>query len=901
MGNLLFRLRYFVATLNRSKTIGIIVIAIILVATPLTVFIAQKQQEIRQRASGPIDVLGPCVNHNTDCKFDSRTFVKIGNNLWESVTAYGRFWNWDGLDRTTVSSAASLDSIPKYNQPNGPCYNNPNCIFDTRTFVNVGSQVWESMTAYGKYYNLDSKDGHLLNNGILADITRYREICSQTPNPNLCKFDTRTYVTIGDNYIESITAYGKFWNFKADGTPFGNLNGSLLSSVNRYRDGPCQGHSNDCTFDTRTYFINPKDGHLWESVTAYGKLWNWDASNNNQLINQSGNLLSTIPRYAYIPPTPTPSSKTEIDTLKYYLGSDGYTSGSHWTKELEGVYYYRENNKGTGINKGNFVARRGTDYINRTIDWSNNTVFYSKWKANEAFEIYRWDDNYIYLFQDHNGDVPYNTFSNNAYIKRKMKIGESVSHDNKIIKYWGMVAGILEWKCRDEVAKQNDFYLAEECNKRAADPGRYDNGDIYCSLRDTRGEPGGILDFDYTITLEDRIENFQEDTGELGNQDVIVVRYTYPPNPYNNEISRYEKFYFSKDWGWIQWKMYVRYASQEPGSPDYLLMYTVFNKILNNQHTYPDRTKVCPTLTCTPGTWDPLACRSCQSDNKWGKPCTDFGPAGPSPGSSWCSCALGCSYYNQWENKYNPQSYPGCFATQTPPPTRYPTPRPTNIPTRRPTSTPTPTRRPTPSSTPTPRPTTTPISSPNFILNSASGKSCNQLCQQNNKTCQGVSHIPPSLTNNAAKWISTGGGYCALQNANCSTVMTNNNKVCAGGLNYHVADWTYCKCASAPTNTPTPTKTPSPTPTRTPTPRPTSTPTPIQYNSADVDHNGHVNVYDFDYWKYAFITPSSKQPNGTYKYSNGVQIWPDINKDGQVNFLDYNLWYKAMQNPNVVH
>lgn len=51
MSNLFFRLRYFVGTLNRSTIIGIIAIAIIFLATPFTVLIAQKQQDVRQRAS----------------------------------------------------------------------------------------------------------------------------------------------------------------------------------------------------------------------------------------------------------------------------------------------------------------------------------------------------------------------------------------------------------------------------------------------------------------------------------------------------------------------------------------------------------------------------------------------------------------------------------------------------------------------------------------------------------------------------------------------------------------------------------------------------------------------------------------------------------------------------------
>jgi hypothetical protein len=56
--------------------------------------------------------------------------------------------------------------------------------------------------------------------------------------------------------------------------------------------------------------------------------------------------------------------------------------------------------------------------------------------------------------------------------------------------------------------------------------------------------------FPYEMTLEAHIPNFDVG-GDLGIQDVIVLKFDYFGCPRN-----FEKFYYSREWGWIKWELY---------------------------------------------------------------------------------------------------------------------------------------------------------------------------------------------------------------------------------------------------------------------------------------------------------------------------------------------------------
>lgn len=111
---------------------------------------------------------GPCSGKcpNNECKFDTRSvFRDKDNKLVESITAYGRYWNWTQNGSEMIAwpdNGSYLYLITRYNQDQqngityyGPCYNKGvSCKFDTRTiFRESSTHVIESVTAYNKFWN----------------------------------------------------------------------------------------------------------------------------------------------------------------------------------------------------------------------------------------------------------------------------------------------------------------------------------------------------------------------------------------------------------------------------------------------------------------------------------------------------------------------------------------------------------------------------------------------------------------------------------------------------------------------------------------------------------------------------------------------------------------------------
>src|SRR3989344_8411088 len=118
----------------------------------LTVFFSASPVQAVENISVPCE-----GKTNNQCVFDTRLQVKVGNNYVESVTAYGKGWNWDpGKDNTSIpwpNNAFDLTSIEKYR--NGPCAGKTpgTCQFDTRGQFNLNGNLVESITAYGKGWN----------------------------------------------------------------------------------------------------------------------------------------------------------------------------------------------------------------------------------------------------------------------------------------------------------------------------------------------------------------------------------------------------------------------------------------------------------------------------------------------------------------------------------------------------------------------------------------------------------------------------------------------------------------------------------------------------------------------------------------------------------------------------
>ncbi len=174
-------------------------------------------------------------------------------------------------------------------------------------------------------------------------------------------------------------------------------------------------------------------------------------------------------------PVTTSSIPETINTLSYFLNTSG-------------------------------KALTGSHPMNQTL--AGNTAYYVKW-ASDSYEIYTYDNNYIYLSEDHSGSpVPGSyTFSNGKWLKISMKVGEQINAQDNMI--------------------QNYIVNSASC------------------------VPSTKASFPYTTTLLEHIPKYDAG-GQLGIQDVIVVLYDYR----TSGVSDYEKSYYAKGLGWIKWELY---------------------------------------------------------------------------------------------------------------------------------------------------------------------------------------------------------------------------------------------------------------------------------------------------------------------------------------------------------
>jgi hypothetical protein len=243
---------------------------------------------------------GPCSAANDDgnkalsCSIDSidRYTNSVGQTV-ESISAYGYQWQFDA-NGTQAGVARKLRSIARY--ANGPCQHAPaseECRFDTSTTVDYpGIGKYESITAYGRVWNFDQNGNSLPGSGaLLSNLPRYAiGPCGATVGAG-CRFDTRTLAqeSATGGIMEYITAYQHYWIY--DGT--GNLlkSGMLLNDP-RYRSGPCDA-IRSCGFETQE-FTRAADGGRIERVTAHGRYYEWDSLGNPSIYN--GLSLRDIPR-----------------------------------------------------------------------------------------------------------------------------------------------------------------------------------------------------------------------------------------------------------------------------------------------------------------------------------------------------------------------------------------------------------------------------------------------------------------------------------------------------------------------------------------------------------------------------------------------------------------------------
>ncbi len=202
------------------------------------------------------------------------------------------------------------------------------------------------------------------------------------------------------------------------------------------------------------------------------------------------------PAFATAPETPE-----IIDTLDYFVSK-------HLDKTLNGSH-----------NQNQVVA--------------GNISYYVKWEA-AVYEVHTWDDDYIYLREDHGWqyDKGY-AFRPGRWMKRSMKIGEAIAEPNNLGYYFNY------------------------------------NG---CELTNVSPAP-------YTMVLEKHVARYNMG-GDLGRQEVIVLKYDYSTE---NTPGNFERFYYSKEWGWVKWELY---------NHNKLIKTSIFNEI-SDPPTVPDINSSC--------------------------------------------------------------------------------------------------------------------------------------------------------------------------------------------------------------------------------------------------------------------------------------------------------------------
>lgn len=242
---------------------------------------------------------GPCsarASSSAVCKIDSiAQYKNSASAVTESIFAYGRVWkfNVSGLqtDRTR-----KLVGVTRYKD--GPCAAAPageECTLDTVSIVDFpGLGYVESITAYGKGWNYDMNGNLWAGNPFqLSSIARFASgPCAYASSPSACKFEARVLVDIpGHGFLEGINAYGRYFVYNVSGTL---LESGYTHDVPRYSSGPCSYRPSGslCNIDSRQVRVD-NTGNVIETLVAYGRFFEW---RNDVPTSNSGGLLTSTGR-----------------------------------------------------------------------------------------------------------------------------------------------------------------------------------------------------------------------------------------------------------------------------------------------------------------------------------------------------------------------------------------------------------------------------------------------------------------------------------------------------------------------------------------------------------------------------------------------------------------------------
>lgn len=195
----------------------------------------QNLKDIARYATGPCSRAEndkPCtINSATTMDYPNE-----GIGYVESPYAYGYFWNFfaSGEQWPEDSTNLPLSSVDRYAE--GACEGNSKCSFDTRNLIvweGWGDGLIESITVGDSYWIYDGT-GEIIQSGTLRDIDRFAQGPCRYGSSNACRFDSRDlYNDKNDVQWETVTAYGRYFEWK-DGMPTAN-HGRLLTDIERLR------------------------------------------------------------------------------------------------------------------------------------------------------------------------------------------------------------------------------------------------------------------------------------------------------------------------------------------------------------------------------------------------------------------------------------------------------------------------------------------------------------------------------------------------------------------------------------------------------------------------------------------------------------------------------------------
>jgi hypothetical protein len=191
----------------------------------------------------PLYAQGPCAGFTPGaCVFDTHAFVRLpGNRLAEYITANGRQWVFENNQMT--GAGLPLQTIPRYQQICGPvAATGAPCIFDTRVFLKIGNQLVESITAYGRRFELNLDGAPLPNTGMdLMQSPRYAAGPCQGAPPGACILETRTFEPgLGGQLVETITSRGFLFTYLAETGADVQPPVAIMMAKPHWTNGPCR-------------------------------------------------------------------------------------------------------------------------------------------------------------------------------------------------------------------------------------------------------------------------------------------------------------------------------------------------------------------------------------------------------------------------------------------------------------------------------------------------------------------------------------------------------------------------------------------------------------------------------------------------------------------------------------